>query len=190
MSTHRRELSVATAIVASGLVLAVAAPGFFSRENLGDLLLGNLPVLLVAIGTTLVILTGEIDISVGSAFAICGVVAGVAAHAGFPIAASSWCRAASVRCSAPSTARSSPMSGMPSIVVTLATMVALRDGLRWTTQGAWVQDLPATFQWLGLSQRAYPVFVCALAAFLLAGRDAGACAAWRGSRHLRDGLER
>ena len=38
---------------------------------------------------------------------------------------------------------------IPSIVVTLATMVALRDGLRWVTQGAWVQDLPADFQWLG-----------------------------------------
>ena len=57
-------------------MLAVVAPGFFSRENLSDLFLGNLPVLLVAIGMTLVILTGEIDISVGSMFAICGVVGG------------------------------------------------------------------------------------------------------------------
>ena len=48
-------------------------------------------------------------------------------------------------CSAPSTARSSPTPRIPSIVVTLATMVALRDGLRWITQGAWVQDLPAGF---------------------------------------------
>ena len=38
---------------------------------------------------------------------------------------------------------------IPSIVVTLATMVALRDGLRWITQGAWVQDLPPGFQWFG-----------------------------------------
>ena len=51
-----------------------------------------------------------------------------------------------------STARSSPTLRIPSIVVTLATMVALRDGLRWVTQGAWVQDLPPTFQWLGLPQ--------------------------------------
>ena len=51
---------------------------------------------------------------------------------------------------------------LPSIVVTLATMVALRDALRWTTQGAWVQDLPPAFQWLGLSQAAYP-FVVAVA---------------------------
>ena len=31
---------------------------------------------------------------------------------------------------------------MPSIVVTLALMVAWRDGLRWLTEGTWVQDLP------------------------------------------------
>ena len=63
--------------------------------------------------------------------------------------------------------------GLPSIVVTLATMVAWRDGLRWTTQGAWIQDLPATFQWLGLSQRSYPVVACALAAFLQLGATWG-----------------
>ncbi len=41
---------------------------------------------------------------------------------------------------------------IPSIVVTLAAMVAFRDALRWITQGAWVQDLPPNFQWLGTSQ--------------------------------------
>jgi rhamnose transport system permease protein len=56
---------------------------------------------------------------------------------------------------------------LPSIVVTLATMVALRDALRWTTQGAWVQDLPAGFQWFGLSQAAYPAVAVLCAAGLL-----------------------
>ena len=41
-------------------------------------------------------------------------------------------------------------------------MVALRDGLRWITQGAWVSDLPDSFQWLGLSQRAYPWLAAAV----------------------------
>ena len=68
---YRREASVVAAIVALGLVLALAAPGFFARDNLSDLFLANLPVLIVALGMTLVILTGEIDISVGSVFAIC-----------------------------------------------------------------------------------------------------------------------
>jgi rhamnose transport system permease protein len=52
---------------------------------------------------------------------------------------------------------------IPSIVVTLATMVALRDGLRWATQGAWVSDLPPGFQWLGLSQGFYPVLIAGTA---------------------------
>jgi rhamnose transport system permease protein len=41
---------------------------------------------------------------------------------------------------------------LPSIIVTLATLVAWRDLLSWTTEGAWVQDLPADFQWFGLGQ--------------------------------------
>ena len=42
--------------------------------------------------------------------------------------------------------------GLPSIIVTLAMLVAWRDALRWVTEGAWVQELPANFQWFGLGQ--------------------------------------
>src|ERR1051325_10572174 len=85
--THRRELTIGGTIVALYAALAVFAPGFFTVENFSDLFLGNFPVLLVAMGTTLVILAGEIDISVGSMFAICGVLAGASAVSGVPLAA-------------------------------------------------------------------------------------------------------
>src|SRR4029450_12830137 len=84
---HRREISLIIVIAALALVLAAIAPGYYARENLSDLFLGNMPVLIVAIGTTLVILTGNIDISVGSVFAICGVVAGIVAKATGSVAA-------------------------------------------------------------------------------------------------------
>src|SRR3954469_3916659 len=87
LKTHRREVSVGAAIAALAALLAAVAPGYFSRANLSDVFLASLPVLIVALGATLVILTGEIDISVGSVFAICGVVAGVAAKAGLPMLA-------------------------------------------------------------------------------------------------------
>ena len=61
--------SVAHRDRAAGVVLAVAAPGYFARENLNDLFLGEHAGAVVALGMTLVILTGEIDISVGSVFA-------------------------------------------------------------------------------------------------------------------------
>ncbi|MGH9147103.1 MAG: ABC transporter permease, partial [Vicinamibacterales bacterium] len=57
---------------------------------------------------------------------------------------------------------------IPSIVVTLAMMVALRDGLRWVTGGTWVTDLPRTFQWFGLQQSAYPVAAAACTCLLTA----------------------
>ncbi len=166
MHAHRREITLVLVITALALVLAAIAPGYFAAENLGDLFLANLPVLVVAIGMTLVILTGNIDISVGSIFAMCSVVAGVVAK-----------ETGSVALSAVSACAAGAMLGalngslvaylqMPSIVVTLATMVALRDALRWWTQGAWVQDLPQGFQWFGLPQAAYPVVACGIVVLL------------------------
>jgi rhamnose transport system permease protein len=178
--THTREVSVAGAIVALALVLAVAAPGYFSPGNLSDLFLSNLPVLLIALGMTLVIVTGEIDISVGSIFAICAVVAGILAKSGWPV----WlaCAAACVVGAGLGSLNGALVSyaGIPSIVVTLATMVALRDGLRWATDGAWVQDLPHAFQWLGLTQSTFPWIAAAITGSLTAAF------AW-GLRHLAAG---
>jgi len=157
MKHARREISVALAILALAAVLAVAAPGYFSSANLRDLFLANLPVLLIAVGATLVILTGEIDVSVGSLFAVCSLVAGVSATRGLTTMMAGL--AACVAGAGLGAVNGSLVAyaGVPSIVVTLASMVALRDGVRWITQGAWVQDLPPGFQWLGLTQWWYPV---------------------------------
>lgn len=155
----RREASVALAIGALALIMAIAAPGFFDRDNLADLFLANMPVLIAALGMTVVILTGHIDISIGSIFAICAVSSGLLAKTGMPLplvvltAAALGAVLGSVNGGLVAYVR------IPSIVVTLATMVALRDGLRWATQGAWIQDLPEHYQWLGTSDRVYPVIV-------------------------------
>src|SRR5436305_3600565 len=150
LQRYQREFSVVIAILALSIALAIVAPGFFTLQNQGDLLLTNMPVLIVALGMTLVILAGQIDISVGSVFAVCSVAAGVFAKAGLatPVAGLGACAMGAVF---------GALNGalvayvrIPSIVVTLAVMVALRDGLRWITQGAWVQKLPPRFKWFGL----------------------------------------
>jgi rhamnose transport system permease protein len=180
MSERRRELSLALAIAIFAAVLAVVAPGFFGIENLRDLLMANMPVLIVAMGMLLVILTGQIDISVGSQFAICSVVAGITAKSGLPIVAAGAIAAlAGASLGALNGALIAKLK-IPSIVVTLATMVALRDGLRWATQGEWVQGLPPGFQWFGLSQSASQAVTIAAAAAL-------AAFVWWGLRHLAAG---
>src|SRR5262245_22717414 len=71
------EAPAAIAYVALLAVVAVAAPGFYSFANLRDLIIGNAPALIVAVGMTMVILTRQIDISVGSQFSVCSVAAGL-----------------------------------------------------------------------------------------------------------------
>ncbi len=167
MTSYRRELSVLAAIAALAAVLAIVAPGYFARDNLRDLFLANVPVLIAALGVTLVVLSGQIDISVGSVFAICGVMAGVLAKAGLPVFTAVLAACLIGAALGAVNGALVAYARMPSIVVTLATMVALRDGLRWATQGAWVQDLPRGFQWLGFAQTAYPILIALLTIVLL-----------------------
>jgi rhamnose transport system permease protein len=177
------------------VVLAIRAPGFFDLSNLRDIAVSNAPALLVSIGMTLVIIAGEIDVSVGSQFAVASVVAGTLAKTGLPMLATAgltafvglafgWINGALVA-----------SLRVPSIVATLAAMAFWRESLRWYTQGAWVQDLPAGFQWMGLSQHggelAILLFTAGLFAFstwsmrnLQAGRAVYAVGSRRESAHL------
>ena len=69
------------------LLLAWVAPAFFSARQMTATLTATAPILVVACGMTLVILSRQIDISVGSQFAWCSVLAGLLAKAGWPMAA-------------------------------------------------------------------------------------------------------
>jgi len=85
LSQHRRELWVGIAIVALFAALGIVRPEYFGRGNLIDLFLANVAVLIIAAGMTLVMLAGDIDISVGSAFAVCAVSAGALSKTGAPM---------------------------------------------------------------------------------------------------------
>lgn len=169
LERYRREISVAFAILILSILLVFVAPGFFTVQNLSDLLLANMPVLIVALGMTLVILSGQIDISVGSVFAICSVAAGEFAKIGMPAVVAGLAACAVGAAFGGLNGALVAYARIPSIVVTLAAMVALRDGLRWITQGAWIQNLPHNFQWFGLSQSASQAVTFSIAAALAAG---------------------
>ena len=85
LARYKRELSVGAAYGALLLALALAAPTFFSSGELRGSWIRSAPVLVVAVGMTLVILARHIDISVGAQFSLCGVIAGLLARAGVPM---------------------------------------------------------------------------------------------------------
>lgn len=167
MKAHFRELSVAATLGVVLLGLAVFAPAFYAPQPLLSLLTREAPVLVVAAGMALVIITRQIDISVGSQFSICSVVAGLLAARGWPLPA---VLPASIALGALMGAINGGLVaglGLPSIVVTLATMVTLRQGLNLVRQGEFV-NLPDGVQWFGLAQGAgQAVLVVAALALLV-----------------------
>jgi rhamnose transport system permease protein len=167
LARYKREVSTLLAYIALLVVVGVVAPAFFGGANLRDLALNNAPILLVATGMTLVILVGEIDISLGSQFAVCTVVAGLLAKTGIALPL---LFIGVVLVGAAMGALNGALIGwlrLPSIIVTLAMLVAWRDALRWLTAGAWVQDLPANFQWFGLGQELGQWLIVVIALVLL-----------------------
>jgi rhamnose transport system permease protein len=169
LKKHFREWSVAIALFTLLAILGVLAPDFFRRNQLLSILSSSVPVLIVACGMTLVIICRQIDISVGSQFSICSVLLGLLVQAHFPL----WLAAAIAMLAGGALGALNGFLvaalGLPSIVVTLATMVTWREALRWWRQGEFVRDLPDTFQWFGLGQAKGQgiVLLAAVAIFLL-----------------------
>ena len=153
MKRYGRELAVTAVLGLMLLILAVWAPAFFQVQPLLSLLTREAPTLVVACGMAMVIMTRQIDISVGSQFSVASVAAGLLAAAGWPLAL---VLPVAVGLGAGLGAINGLLVaglGLPSIVVTLATMVTLRQGLNLARQGEFV-NLPDRVQWLGLSQPA------------------------------------
>ena len=149
---HQRELSVLLAYAALPALLGIKSPTFFQKEFRATWV-ATAPVLVAAVGATLVILARHIDISIGSMFSICAVTGGVLAKMGMPMPAVVACTLLAGGIMGAINGGLVAMLGLPSIVVTLATMVIFREALRLVREGEFVNNLPPEFQWFGASQR-------------------------------------
>jgi rhamnose transport system permease protein len=166
MKAYFREFSVAVALFLILVLLAAWAPNFFEPQPLLSRLTTAAPKLVLACGVAVVIIARQIDISIGSQFAVCGTCAGLfAATLPWPVAMI----AAMVVGALCGAINGLLVAGLrlPSIVVTLATMVTLREGLRLKQQGVFI-NLPDSSQWFGMTMTAGQWTVCGIAIGLLA----------------------
>lgn len=164
---YRREISVAIAYLVLLGILAVAAPGFFKPQQIQAFIVTSAPVLVVAVGMTLVMLTRQIDISVGSQFSLLGIIAGLLSASGCPMLL---VVILTLLCGMGFGAINGLLVaiwGLPPIVVTLAMMVVLRESLGWWREGEFVRNLPDGFQWFGTGQDAGQGIVVAAAFAIL-----------------------
>jgi rhamnose transport system permease protein len=114
-------------------------------------LASQMPALILALGVALVIITRQIDVSIGSQFGMCAVIAGTAAAAGVPMPLAMLCALVAGALMGAANGWLVAGLGLPSIVVTLATMVIWQEVLRLWQKGL-LLSLPDGVQWFGMSQ--------------------------------------
>ncbi|TIU68556.1 MAG: ABC transporter permease, partial [Mesorhizobium sp.] len=78
-------LTLLALLVLLWIILSVATPSFASANNISNLLRQGSMIAILAVGQTFVIITGGIDLSVGSVLCLCSMVLAVTMHAGYGI---------------------------------------------------------------------------------------------------------
>jgi rhamnose transport system permease protein len=152
-------------VLAFGLVIVgvtVLNQGFIAPTNLIDILYNSSYIGVAAIGMTMVIICGHIDISVGAALGLCATVAGKLAVAGVPLGIVFAATILTGGVIGLANGLLVAYCRIPAIVTTLGMASILKGGLILTTGGIWIYGLPPGF---GISRQfilSVPVPICAL----------------------------
>ncbi len=136
------------AIVLLALAVGAARPDFLKPENLRDILVNASLPAVAAAGMTALIITAQIDISIGAILAVSAVLVALGAERGLPIPV---LLAVGVGAGAVLGAVNGGLTaglGIPSIVATLATLGAIRGLLVMVTRGNSI-SIPAPLTSLG-----------------------------------------
>lgn len=174
-----QEIVVFLSIAVLFIVVGAYNPRFLSDTNINSIFAGNAYIAIAAIGMSLVIISGHIDVSVGSLIGVIATIAGTLAVAGYPV----W-----MAWSVPILFAVAVNAGVgaliayariPSIVVTLGMLSILKGGLISATGGAWITDMPEAFmlaqmRLIGVPSAVYfMVALTALAALFMRYTDFG-----------------
>ncbi|HHL1853452.1 TPA: autoinducer 2 ABC transporter permease LsrC [Klebsiella pneumoniae] len=173
-----RELSAFFAIVALFVVLVALNPAYFSLQTLAMIFASSQILCLLALGATLVMLTRNIDVSVGSTVGLCALAVGVALNNGYGLATA-------IAFALAIGALAGAFNGLlvvglriPAIVATLGTLGLYRGVMLLWTGGKWIEGLPDSLKslsepaFLGVSPLGWLVLALLLAGGWLLSRTA------------------
>ena len=141
-----RQFGTLIGLVLLGAALWVFTPHFLTMSNLVNVVEQTSINAIVAVGMTFVILSGGIDLSVGSIVALAGVVLGTALQGGQPLpVALTLALAAGTACGLANGALIS-RGGLPPFIVTLGMMSIARGAALLFTEGRPVSGFDASFR--------------------------------------------
>ncbi|HBU7669313.1 TPA: autoinducer 2 ABC transporter permease LsrC [Klebsiella pneumoniae] len=173
-----RELSAFFAIVALFVVLVALNPAYFSLQTLAMIFASSQILCLLALGATLVMLTRNIDVSVGSTVGLCAIAVGAALNNGYGLATA-------IAFALAIGALAGAFNGLlvvglriPAIVATLGTLGLYRGVMLLWTGGKWIEGLPDSLKslsepaFIGVSPLGWLVLALLLAGGWLLSRTA------------------
>ena len=173
-----RELSAFFAIVALFAVLVALNPAYFSLQTLAMIFASSQILCLLALGATLVMMTRNIDVSVGSTVGLSAIAVGVALNNGYGLATA-------IAFALAIGALAGAFNGLlvvglriPAIVATLGTLGLYRGVMLLWTGGKWIEGLPDSLKslsepaFIGVSPLGWLVLALLLAGGWLLSRTA------------------
>jgi rhamnose transport system permease protein len=149
---------------------------FLTSSNISIAMAGFMPVAIVALATTLIIVTGEIDISVGSIVGLCAACMAVCLENGLPIGAAMALGVAVGALAGLGNGVIVAYGGLPSLVVTIGTLALYRGIAQIILKERGVSGFPEWYQNIGFgtiggtpvpwSSLVFVVFLIGFAVFL------------------------
>jgi rhamnose transport system ATP-binding protein len=149
MRFFSRELSLLLFIALVALVVGMKNRAFVTGEHWLTLVQESAPMLIGASAIAMVILSGNLDLSVGSVLGACAMAAGHAAKAGLPLPVVILLALGLGAAIGAFNGLLVTRLSIPSIIVTLGMMGIVRGTMIVLTKGYWVIGLPESFRWLG-----------------------------------------
>ncbi|MDS7908342.1 autoinducer 2 ABC transporter permease LsrC [Klebsiella pasteurii] len=173
-----RELSAFLAIVVLFAGLVALNPAYFSLQTLGMIFASSQILCLLALGATLVMLTRNIDVSVGSTVGLSAIAVGVALNSGYGLMTA-------IAFALAIGALAGAFNGLlvvglriPAIVATLGTLGLYRGVMLLWTGGKWIEGLPNSLKalsepaFIGISPLGWLVLALLLAGGWILSRTA------------------
>lgn len=171
MVRWQEELAPLAMLFALGLAIQLRVPSFATVDNLRNVITREVPLTLIAIGQTLVIISGQIDLSVGSVMALSAVTAALLLKAGVGLVLAVLAALAVGTLCGVVNGLVTTRARIPSFVVTLAMMGLARGLALVLTHGVTVSGAFALRDWVAhgrLFGWPVPVWICAAVALAVA----------------------
>jgi ribose transport system permease protein len=143
--SQKQLLSTFSGLFVLGVVFTILSPYFFSVNNLLTVATQTAVIAIIAVGQTYVLITGGIDLAIGSNMALAGMIAGLAMRAQLPVALAVLLGLGAGAVAGGVSGALVAFGRLPPFIGTLGTMTVVRGLALTLTQAIPISGLPRGF---------------------------------------------